>query len=156
MRIHFLRWDAALAAFETEALLRRHPETANVTHPVIRKAAGLWSRQAVSRWRAEFSGPEDVLIGELPISGNRFAELVHVHDDDAELLLAGDLPRFFVPVPMTDVRHLLESKRQESLAAPRHTDEGGRTDEHASPRVTRDPQQGDRARSGQLGRRGRR
>jgi len=122
-RIHFLRWDAALAAFETDALLQRYPETDMVTHPVIRKAAGLWSRQAVARWQVEFPGPEEILIGELPISGNRFVELVKVHDDAAETLLAGELTRFFVPVPTTEVRRRLESKRLDSIANPQHTDE---------------------------------
>lgn len=122
-RVHFLRWDAALAPFESDDLLQRYPETEMVTHPVIRKAAGLWARQAVTRWHADFPGPDEILIGELPISGNRFAELVHVHDDEAEPLLAGDLTRFLVPVPTTEIRRLLESKRQDSIADPQHSDE---------------------------------
>ena len=122
-RIHFLRWDAALAAFETDALLERYPETDRVTHPVIRRAAGLWSRRAVAQWQAEFCAPEEILIGEVPISGNRFVELVQIHDDEAEPLLAGDRTRFLVPVPTTEVRHQLESKRQASAANPQHADE---------------------------------
>jgi hypothetical protein len=122
-RIHFLRWDAALAAFETDRVLHQYPETDNVTHPVIRKAAGLWARRAVARWQAEFPGPEEVLIGELPIIGNRFVELVQIHDDGAEPLLAGELTRFLVPVPTSAVRRQLESKRLGSIANPRHADE---------------------------------
>ena len=75
------------------------------------------------REQAEYPGPDHVLIGELPISGNRLAELVHVQDDDVEPLLAGDLTRFLVPVPTTEVRRALESKRQGSISSPQHADE---------------------------------
>jgi hypothetical protein len=122
-RVHFLRWDAVRPTFETDALLQRYPDTDGVTHPVIRKAAGRWARPAIARWHAEFPGSDHVLVGELPISGNRFAELVHVHDDDIEPLLAGDLTRFLVPVPTTEVRRALESKRQDSISSPQHADE---------------------------------
>jgi hypothetical protein len=122
-RIHFLRWDAALAAFETDVLLAKYPEIDRVSHPVIRKAAGLWSRQAVACWQADFPAAEELLIGELPISGNRFVELVQVHQDAAEPLLAGDSAVFFVPVPANDVRRKLEAKRQASITNPQHADE---------------------------------
>jgi hypothetical protein len=122
-RVHFLRWDAVRPAFETDAVLQRYPDTDGVTHPVIRKAAGLWARQAIARWQADFPGPDHVLIGELPISGNRLAELVHIHDDDVERLLAGDLTRFLVPVPTTEVRRVLEAKRQDTSTRPQHPDE---------------------------------
>ena len=122
-RVHLLRWDAVRPTFETDAVLQRYPDTDGVTHPVIRKAAGRWARQAIARWQAEFPGSDHVLIGELPISGNRFAELVHVHDDDIEPLLASHLTVFLVPVPTTEVRRALESKRQGSISSPQHADE---------------------------------
>ncbi|MBT3332600.1 MAG: hypothetical protein HOK21_19395 [Rhodospirillaceae bacterium] len=122
-RLHLLRWDVARAAFETEALLAKYPETDGVTHPVIRKAAGLWSRQAVARWQAAFPGPDELLIGEVPIIGNRFVELAQIHDDAAEPLLAGEATVFFVPVPSNDVRQQLEAKRQASISNPQHANE---------------------------------
>ena len=122
-RVHFLRWDAVRPTFETDAVLQRYPDTDGATHPLIRKAAGCWARQAIARWQAEYPGSDHVLIGELPISGNRLAELVHVQDDDVEPLLAGDLTRFLVPVPTTEVRRALESKRQGSISSPQHADD---------------------------------
>lgn len=122
-RVHLLRWDAVRPTFETDAVLDRFPDTDGVTHPVVRKAAGRWARQAIARWQAEFPGSDHVLIGELPIIGNRLAELVHVCDDGVEPLLAGDLTRFLVPVPTTEVRRVLESKRQGSISIPLHADE---------------------------------
>ena len=80
-QVHLLQWDVARAGFESEALLAQYPETDGVTHPMIRKAAGLWSRRAVARWHEEFFGPEHLLIGEVPIIGNRFVELAQIHDD---------------------------------------------------------------------------
>ena len=122
-RLHFLRWDAALAAFETDDLLKKYPETDRVSHPVIRKAAGLWSRQAVAKWEADFRRAENLLIGEVPISGNRFVELVQVHEDAAEPILAGASTAFFVPVPTNDVRRRLEAKRRATAKRPQHADE---------------------------------
>ncbi|MFT5113330.1 MAG: hypothetical protein ACI8P9_002659 [Parasphingorhabdus sp.] len=122
-RIHFLRWDIALAAFQEKSLLTKYPDTDGVTHPLIRKAAGLWSRRAIARWQLEFPGSEELLIGEFPISGNRFVELVQVMDDDVEPVLAGDSAVFFVPVPTNEVRRKLVAKRQASISNPQHSDE---------------------------------
>ncbi len=137
-RLHLLQWDVARAAFETEALLAKYPETGGVTHPMIRKAAGLWSRQAVARWQAEFSGPEELLIGEVPIIGNRFVELAQIHDDAAEPLLAGDRTVFFVPVPSNDVRRKIEAKRQASITNPQHANEARDAPMHVLQQVWRD------------------
>lgn len=122
-RIHFLRWDIALGAFQTEVLLAKYPETENVTHPLIRKAAGLWSRKAISRWHTDYPESHELLIGEFPISGNRFVELVQVRDDEVESLLAGDSAIYFVPVPTNEVRRKLVAIRQASIRNPRHSDE---------------------------------
>ena len=122
-RIHLLRWDVALGAFETEVLLAKYPETQGVTHPLIRKAAGVWSRQAISRWQTEYPDAQELLIGEFPISGNRFVELVQVKDDAAESLLAGDAAVYFVPIPTSEVRHKLVAMRQASISNPQHADE---------------------------------
>lgn len=121
--MHILRWDAGLAAFETDALLARYPEVADGTNPVLRKAAGLWVRRAVERWHADYPDAKHILIGEAPISGNRYAELVHVQDDAAEPLLSGDQATYLFPVPTNDLRRKLEAMRRTSFAAPRHAEE---------------------------------
>lgn len=137
-RLHLLQWDLARAAFETEALLAKYPEVDGVTHPAIRKAAGLWSRQAVVRWQAEFPGPEELLIGEVPVVGNRFVELAQIHDDAAEPLLAGETTVFFVPVPSNDVRREIEAKRQASISNPNHVNEARDAPMHVLRQVWRD------------------
>ena len=122
-QVHLLQWDMARAAFESAAMLAKYPEIDSFTHPVIRKAVGLWARRAVLQWHIEFPEPEHLLIGEVPIVGNRFVELVQNHDDGVEPLLSGETAIFFVPVPSKQVRERIEAKRQSSIANPKHAHE---------------------------------
>ncbi len=121
--VHLLQWDIARAAFETEAVLTKYPEVDGFTHPIIRKAAGLWARHAVEKWDQAFTDPEHLLIGEVPLVGNRFVELVQRHVDPVEPLLGGEGAIFFVPVPSAPVRAKIEAKRQASIANPKHSNE---------------------------------
>ena len=132
--VQLLQWDVARPAFETDALLARYPEVGGVTHAVIRKAVGLWTRGAVSGWDARHFGDDCILIGETPLIGNRLIELARKCDDAAEKLLAGEQSRFVVPVPSREVRLAIEDARQRRGAAPGHERE--RAD--AMPRVMRE------------------
>jgi len=76
--VHLLQWDIARPVFEASPAGRRYPLTDGVTHAVIRKAAGLWVRQAVIAWSERHPGPEHVLIGETPFIGGRFIELAQL------------------------------------------------------------------------------
>jgi len=49
--VHLLQWDVARPVFEATVAGRRYPLLEGVTHPVIRKAAGLWARRAASARR---------------------------------------------------------------------------------------------------------
>jgi len=118
-----LQWDMARACFETGNVLTKYPEFKGVTHPVIRKAVGHWARGAVQQWNKTFSAPEHVLIGEVPIVGNRFVELVQNRSDQFESLLSDEKTLFFVPVPSREVREKIETKRQLSIANPTHVHE---------------------------------
>src|SRR3954451_10462208 len=92
-RVSLLQWDVARGPFETPEILARYPEIDGVTHAAIRKAAGLWAREAVGAWDRTHPGRSDgadVLIGEVPLVGNRLIELVQRRDDAAEALLAGE------------------------------------------------------------------
>lgn len=122
-RVHVMRWDSGLAAFETDSVLAKYPEVGDGTHPVIRKAAGLWARQAIARWLADYPDPANMLIGEAPIIGNRFSELVQALPDDAEPALASEATAFIYPVPTKQVRAKLEANRRASFANPQHPDE---------------------------------
>lgn len=122
-RVHVLRWDAGLAAFESDSILSRYPEVGDGTHPVIRKAAGLWGRQAAARWLAEHSDPMDMLIGEVPIVGNRFSEFVKVIPDELEPALSSEKTAFIYPIPTKEVRGRLEAIRRASFSNPQHPDE---------------------------------
>ena len=97
-RVHLLQWDVARGPFETPEILARYPETDGVTHAVIRKAAGLWAREAVGAWQRRHADPRDLLIGEVPLIGNRLIELVQRRDDEVEGLLAGEGSVFLIPV----------------------------------------------------------
>ena len=85
--VHLLQWDVARPVFEASVAGRRYPLADGVTHPIIRKAAGRWVRQAVVEWSVAHPGARDLLIGETPFVGHRFVELAQRRDDRAEALL---------------------------------------------------------------------
>ena len=133
-RVHLLQWDVARPAFEASPAGRRYPLRDGVTHVVIRKAAGLWVRQALVTWNERHPGPEPMLIGETPFAGGRFVELARRVDDRAEAMLTSGSCRFVVAVPSRDVRRFLEAERERRSASPRHP----REREDAPPQVLRD------------------
>ena len=74
-RVHLLQWDVARRPFDAPALLARYPEVDGITHAVLRKAAGLWARDAVAAWAERHLDGEGLLAGETPLIGHRFVEL---------------------------------------------------------------------------------
>lgn len=118
--VHLLQWDVARTNFETGALMAKYPEVNGVTHGVIRKAIGLWARAGVAQWHNQHPGREHMLIGEVPLVGNRLIELVQQRDDEVENLLTGEQSIFAVPVPSKEIRALIEAARQRSIADPQH------------------------------------
>lgn len=118
-RVHLLQWDVARQPFETP----RYPLCNGATHPLVIRAVGVWSRSAIAAWEAEFRGKGDMLIGEAPLIGGRFMEIVRRADDAAEALLRSERTRFILPVPSREARAAIEAKREQSIAAPRHENE---------------------------------
>lgn len=133
-RVHRLQWDVARPVFEASAAGRPYPVVDGVTHPVIRKAAGLWVRDALAAWNERYPGPEHVLIGEAPFVGGRFVELARPADDRAEAWLTAASCRFVLAVPSIGVRRFVESERERRAVHPRHP----REREDAPPHVLRD------------------
>ena len=119
-KVHLLQYNVAREPFETESNIARYPEVEGVTHPAIRKAVGLWARTAVQRWHEQHPQPEHLLIGELPLIGNRFIELAEKHDDAVEPLLSSEQARFVIPVPSWEVRAVIEKRRARTIADPQH------------------------------------
>jgi hypothetical protein len=119
-RVSLLQWDVARGPFETPEILARYPEVDGVTHAVIRKAAGLWARGAVGAWDLDHPDRQDILIGEVPLIGNRLIELVQRQPDDVEGLLAGPDTLFLIPVPSREVRRTIEAARVREMADPTH------------------------------------
>ncbi|HLJ62183.1 MAG TPA: hypothetical protein VKZ50_20880 [bacterium] len=117
--VHLLLWDVIRPVFEASPVGRRYPVRAGITHPVIRRAAGIWARRAVARWDAGHPAVA-ALIGESPLVGHRFIELARSADDAAEPLLAGDACAFVVPVPSVEVRRFLEAERHRRSVQHRH------------------------------------
>ena len=132
--VHLLQWDVARPVFEASPAGQRYPLNDGVTHPVIRKAAGLWVREALVAWDARHAGPDHVLIGETPFVGGRFIEVARPAEDRAEALLTSASCRFVIAVPSRDVRRFVEAERARRAADPRHP----REREDAPPRVLRD------------------
>ncbi|MAT96085.1 MAG: hypothetical protein CL608_02995 [Anaerolineaceae bacterium] len=120
--VHLLQWDVTRAAFETAANLQTYPEIDGVTHPAIRKAVGLWARTAVHRWHQTHDRTH-LLIGEVPLIGNRLTELTQPLDDEAEPLLSDSTCCFVIPTPSKAVRQVIEDARARSIANPRHEKE---------------------------------
>lgn len=118
--MHTLQWDVARPVFEAAPAGRRYPLVGGVTHIVVRKAAGLWVREAVASWHAANPLPAHLLIGELPLIGGRFIEPARPADDAAEAVLAAPSCRFVVPVPSRDVRTFVEAERDHRMARPVH------------------------------------
>lgn len=121
--MHTLQWDVARPVFEAAPGGRRYPLVDGVTHVVIRKAAGLWVREAVAVWHAANPGAAALLIGELPLVGGRFIELARPSEDAAEAVLAAPSCRFVIPVPSRDVRAFVEAERDRRMAEPEHARE---------------------------------
>ena len=117
-KVHLLQWDVSRKAFETPAVLERYPEIDGVTDPIIRKAAGLWARNAVVQWDKNYKDAKHILIGELPLIGNRLIELAEVHDDEAEALLSDEKVKFVTPVPSWEVREVIEKSREKTISNP--------------------------------------
>lgn len=122
-KVHFLQWDVTRSAFETPETLAKYPEIDGVTHAMIRKAVGLWTRGAIVDWAEEYSSEEHILIGEATFVGERLMQLAKIYEDSAENLLASDRTQFVLSVPTKRVRNLIEEKRAQSIANPQHEHE---------------------------------
>jgi len=133
-QVHQLQWDVTRMAFETDSVMDRYPEIDGVTHAVIRKAVGLWARSGIEEWHSQYSGSDHILIGEVPLVGNRLVELVQKQDDTVEAVLASPQATFAIPVPSVEIRNLIEAARAKSIANPQHE----REEKDAQPNVLRD------------------
>ena len=118
--VHLLQYNVAREPFEREPYASKYPEVEGVTDPAIRKAVGLWARTVVNHWHDTHPHPSNLLIGELPLIGNRFIELVEPQDDDVEDVLASEQAQFIVPVPSWEVRAVIEERRARTIADPQH------------------------------------
>ncbi|MEH6445061.1 MAG: hypothetical protein V7784_14285 [Oceanospirillaceae bacterium] len=118
--VHLLQWDVTREAFQTEEILQKYPEIEGVTHSMIRKAVGLWARKGIAQWHQKYSDEKHILIGELPLIGNRLIEIVQRIDDAVEPFLASDQVQFFIPVPSQSVRQYIVNCRAQSIANPSH------------------------------------
>jgi len=133
-RVHLLQWDVARPVFEAVPAGRRYPLIDGVTHALIRRAAGLWVRDALAGWHTRYREPQHLLVGETPFVGHRFVELARRIDDQAEALLSTPSCRFVIATPSREVRAHLESLRARRAAAPLHP----REREDAPPHVLQD------------------
>lgn len=129
--IHLFQWDVVRPAFEASAAGRRYPMVDGVTHAVVRKAVGLWSRRALVAWDRRCPAPAHLLIGEAPFVGNRLIELARRMDDEAEPILAAPSCCFAIALPSPEVRRFLEAERDRRAARPVHP----REREDAPPQV---------------------
>lgn len=120
-KVHVFQWDVARQPFETDPyVLAHYPEVDGVTHGVIRKAVGLWARDAIGRWHQHHPDEVEMLVGEVPLIGNRLIELAQQHDDAVEPILSSAATQFVIPVPSRELRRMIEGKREASSAKPQH------------------------------------
>lgn len=118
--VWLLQWDVARAAFETDDILARYPEIEGFTHAAIKRAVGLWARDAVLDWHRQHPEPTALLIIESALIGGRLSELVEFAADRSESLLASDAMVCLVPVPSREVRRRIERRREATIRAPTH------------------------------------
>ncbi|MXZ76572.1 MAG: hypothetical protein F4207_04830 [Gemmatimonadetes bacterium] len=124
---HLLQWDVCRLPFLTNDRVKEHyHEKDGITHAGVRKAVGLWARRAVGQWAETHRDDRDILIGEVPIIGNRLVELVRREQDPVEPLLSdGESAYFAIPTPSRRVRRLIETQRKERSVSPLHEREKG-------------------------------
>ena len=122
-QVYLLQWDILRDAFMTDRIASLFPDTDGITHSVIRRAAGLWVRQAVAQWHQKHLGEKSILIGEAPLIGNRLLELVLPRNDAAESILLEKSTRFVLPIPSRRILRLMETARQTSIKNPRNSRE---------------------------------
>ncbi len=118
-RVTLLQWDTARQPFETP----RYPLSDSATHPLVIRATGAWLRRALLDWHARARKPQDMLIGEVPLIGGRFMEVARLKSDEAETLLSDERTQFLIPLPSSEVRALIETRRARSIADPQHENE---------------------------------
>lgn len=118
--VSLLQWDVVRPTFEASPAGARYPVIDGVTQGVIRKAVGLWARDAIARWDQVHSEPRHLLLVETPLIGHRLIEFARIADDATELLLSGDTACFVVPVPSRWVRQVIEDQREQRSYSPRH------------------------------------
>lgn len=116
-KVSLLQWDVSRQAFETPEVLGRYPQVEGATHVMIRRAVGLWCREAIADWMATHPDPRNLLLIEAPLVGGRFAELAHRHDDPAEPLLSRSDVIFYIPTPTIEVRRAIEAARRADTEA---------------------------------------
>lgn len=121
--VHLLQWDVARMAFETADIIAKYPEIDGLTQPIIRKAVGMWARQGVWQWDQAHPDSQHILVGEVPLVGNRLIELVQTQEDAVESLLGSAATHFFLPVPSREIRNIIEAARAKSIANPQHEKE---------------------------------
>lgn len=128
-QVHLLQWDVTRQVFELPEVLGKYPEIDGVTHAAIRKGVGMWTRQAVNTWM-KIRSDKDILIGEVPLIGNRLIELAQKMQDKAEAVLAGEQTLFMIPVPSKRIRELIEKARSRSITDPKHERENADAPSH--------------------------
>ena len=133
--VHLFQYDVTRMAFENSpAGQEKYPEINGFTQPAMRKAVGMWAREGIVEWHQTYGDAQHILIGELPLVGNRLIEVVQKGLDPAENLLRGDLAQYLVPVPSKRIRQKIEAARIASIANPRNEKEV----KDAEPQVLKD------------------
>ena len=124
---HLLQWDVCRLPFLTNTRVKEHyHEQDGITHAGVRKAAGMWARRAVGDWAERHREDRHILIGEVPLIGNRLVELVRREADPVEPLLADETSTYFaIPTPSRQVRRLIEAQRKARSVRPLHDREKG-------------------------------
>ena len=117
--VTLLQWDTVRLVFETP----QYPVIDGITHPMVIRATDIWLRREIAHWHARQGRPPALLIGELPLVGDRLMGIVRPADDESEALLKDERAQFIVPVPSERLRKTIEANRERSVRQPRHWNE---------------------------------
>ena len=122
-RVDILRWDSGLDAFEADDVLAKYPGVADGMNPMIRRAAGLWGRQTISRWLSDNPDPTAHADWRSADYREQVFRICRSHGGPGRECVSVKSDALPYPIPSKALRARQESIRRETFRNPQHPDE---------------------------------
>jgi hypothetical protein len=122
-KVYTLQWDKTSPLFAENGPDDYRTKEDGVVHTMVRRVTSAWARDQLLKWATEHGDEDSILIGEAPLVGGRFKDLVCAKNDAAEDFLTSDQCRFIIPVASADVQVKVQARRGVRMDAPVHPNE---------------------------------